>query len=144
MINGYEALRLKAETNEQVDVISTLLQDAIFNIDMCSLHDEDSCLRMLFNRFCWELIDENTLVYYRVYSCLYIHAVTGIKANINISQHDKHEFLNLLGMHSTAENELMFIFSGGKHLKVSVERISVYMKDINHPWITSSIPRHPV
>ena len=145
MVNSYEPLRLKAEMHEQVDVISALLQDAIFNIDMCSFHeDNESCFRMLFNRFCWELVTENTLVYYRVYSCLYIHNINDVKANYHASRHNKHEFLSLLSIHSTSENELMFLFSEGKHLKISVDQISVYMKDINHPWITSSMPKHPV
>ena len=139
----FEHLKLKATNHEQVDVISALLQDAIFHINMCSFdEDNEKCLRLLFNRFCWECEDEDTLVHYRVHTVIYIHHVEAIYANKQIKEHSRGDFLSLLGMHSTNENEIILLFSGNRQVKIEVSEILLYMQDINNPWPTYTTPHH--
>lgn len=139
----FEPLKLKATHHEQIDVISALLQDAIFHINMCSFdEDNKNCLRLLFNRFCWECEDGDNLLHYRIHTTLYIHDVKAIYANQQMKKHTTKNFLNLLGIHSTNDRELIFLFSENKQVKVEVDDILVYMQDINNPWTTYTTPRH--
>lgn len=139
----FEPLKLKATNHEQVDVMSALLQDAIFHINMCSFDEnEEKCLRLLFNRFCWECEDEDNLVHYRIHTAIYIHNVKAVYANNHIKEHKRKHFLNLLGIHSTNDNEIILLFSDNKQVKVEVDKILIYMQDINNPWITYTTPRH--
>ena len=138
-----ENLKLKATDHEQIDVISALLQDSIFHINMCSFdEDNEKCLSLLFNRFCWECENGENLVHYRVHSAVYIHRVKAIYANKHIKSHTRSDFLNLLGIHSTNDNEIVLLFSGKGQIKVEVEELLVYMQDINNPWPTYTTPRH--
>lgn len=52
-------LQLKASNEEECDILSSLLQDSILHVHSHSFHEDKRCLRLILNRFCWELLDKN-------------------------------------------------------------------------------------
>ncbi|MDR2781050.1 MAG: DUF2948 family protein [Holosporaceae bacterium] len=135
-----ENLLIKAENFEGCDLISSLIQDSIFHILLHSFDNENKCISLMLNRFCWESVAsfEEEKCYYRVHSGLYIHNVESISANDNIKDG---QYLNLLTFHSSA-NEINLIFSENKHICVSTNKILVYLKDLHDKYPTLAIPKH--
>ena len=161
-------LFLKANDEASCDVISSLLQDSIFHITSHSFHEDKKCLRLMLNRFCWELLsaedhdnyenDNNNAhiiiqnihnqieknpykkCYFRVHSGLYIHNVQSVSINDNFKDILKERYLNLLAMHATG-NEISILFSGHKNVCVKVDQLNVYLKDLHdrYPTPTRSI-----
>lgn len=136
----HEQLKLKATNKADIDVLSAMLQDSIYKFNMCSYHDEhQKCFRMIFNRFCWENADREQS---RTHIGLYIHNVESIFVNHEISNNSKIQYLNLLMCYCTDENDIYFIFSENKKIRIHVGEILVYAKDLHTPWPTHNIPSH--
>ena len=134
---------LKAHNEEGCDVISSLLQDSIFHISSHSFHDDKKCLRLMLNRFCWELLSEEDhrnaekgvpdrpgRQYYRVHSGLYIHDVQSVTVNDNFKDIAQERYLNLLTMHA-AGNEINLQFSGHKNVCLKVNSLNIYLNDLH-------------
>lgn len=137
-----EELFLKAVTYEEIDIISSLLQDSIFSIDAHAFSQENRCFFMLINRFCWETQNTESIEKYeRTHSGLYIHNVNKIIGNMEIKKHKKEHFLNILAIYATG-NEVNIIFSENKHIIIETEKICVYLKDIEKRWSTKTAPAH--
>lgn len=138
----WNKLNLKATDIFECDILSALLQDAIFYISFHSFHKEESCFRMMVHRFCWEHEEkEEEHSNFRVHSGLYIHHVKDVKFNSAITNKQHEKFLNLLTMHAS-DNEINFIFSENKHIVVEVEKIAIYLKDLHEKTATTSRPQH--
>lgn len=137
---------IKAFDEEGCDMISALLQDSIMHVSYHSFHEDKNCLRIMLNRFCWELLNDNiSAEYYRVHSGLYIHNVKDIIVNDNFKKVSDERYLNLLALHaSKAENEINLLFSGHKTMCVKVDELSVYLKDLHEKYPTPTRPFHDV
>jgi hypothetical protein len=135
-----EKLLIKAENFAECDLISSLLQDSIFHLSFHSFHEELKCLRLMLNRFCWESVNsfDGDQSYYRVHSGLYIHNVESITANDNLK---KDRYLNLLAFHSS-NGEINLIFSEDRHIRVGVNNILIYLKDLHDKYPTTLLPKH--
>ncbi|MDR0678525.1 MAG: DUF2948 family protein [Holosporaceae bacterium] len=137
---NHEKLLIKAVNFEECDIISSLVQDSILHISFHSFHEDQKCLRLMLNRFCWEFTNsfDEKKCYYRVHSGLYIHNVNSIMVNNNIREHS---YLNMLTLHSS-KNEINLVFSGNKHMRVNIGNILVYLKDLHEKHPTLSLPVH--
>ena len=131
--------KIKITNAEDFNVLSLILQDSIYSLSMGSFHaDKKNCLRMIFNRFCWE----NSSLYTRVHTAIYIHDVKNIYVNDSINDDNKHQMLNLLTSYVTGENEIIFVFSENKKIKIEVSELLVYVKDLHEPWPINVMPLH--
>lgn len=137
-----EKINLKAQSEEDCDVVSALLQDSISKISGCSYIEDMKCFRILLNRFCWEHSHkfEEEQCYHRVHSGLYIHNIKTIHVNDNFRK-KTHHFYNLLAMHANG-NEINLIFSDHRHIYITVDGILVYLKDLHDHFPTLSRPEH--
>ena len=135
-----QKLSIKAAETTECDVISCLLQDSIFHFSSLTLHDDQKCLRLMANRFCWELLEKEPH-YYRVHSGLYIYNIENIIINDNFKRMKEDKYLSLLAMHA-AENEITMLFSGDKTAVVKTNKICVYLKDLHDQYATPVIPVH--
>lgn len=146
-----EKIRIKAETLEDLEVISSLLQDALFKVsDMTYLPGN---LRFAFvaNRFRWEaevLRDQkpNKKIHQRVRSGLRFEGVLEAKYR-NLTLADKSLVLSLLsitGQKKKGDYILVLTFSGGIAIRLLAETLEVYLEDITGPWGTKNLPEHPV
>lgn len=149
-----EKFLLKANDEEGCDVISSLLQDSIFHITSHSFHDDKKCLRLLLNRFCWELLtaeeqdnyapqEGKDICYYRVHSGLYIHNVKNIFINHSFKDGKHARYLNLLAMHATP-HEINLLFSGHRNVCVEVDQLNVYLKDLHDKYPTPTRSMHNI
>jgi hypothetical protein len=137
-----DKLYIRAHDYESCDVISSLLQDSIFHMHSPSFHEEKGCLRLLLNRFCWELVeDSNAENLFRVHSGLYIHNVNSIVVNDNFKKIKDEKYLNLLTMHVSSD-EVNILFSEHKSMCVKINGIDIYLKDLHDRYPTSTQPQH--
>jgi hypothetical protein len=160
-----DKLKLRAEDQEDLQVISAVLQDALVAVgDMSFLKDERRFV-LVANRFCWEDAnsdaipedidpegdedvdpkDESETGYERVHCGLCFEAVTGVKVR-GIDRHDTGRILELLAL--TTEDEggpaVRLIFSGDAEILLRMERIEARMEDLDEHWPTAFRPKHPV
>ena len=137
-----EKIKLKAQTEKDCDVISTLLQDAVSKVSGFAYLEDEKCFRILLNRFCWEHSHkfEEHQCYHRIHSGLYIHNVESVHVNDNFKE-KIHHFYNLLAMHANG-NEINLIFSDHRHVHIKTNGILVYLKDLHDHYPTLSKPEH--
>ena len=145
-------LRLLARDSADIEVLSTLLQDAIVpGVDM--LFDRDR-KRFVFiaNRFCWErpAIAEVTgekgePVRERSLCVVRIEGVQRVLQNNIPARRDK-ELFNLLavicGDRTENETYVDLMFSAGATVRLLVEIIEVVAKDVEEARPTTSQPKH--
>ena len=145
-------LRLLAHDSVDLEVLSTLLQDAIVpGVDM--LFDRDG-KRFIFvaNRFCWErpaMADvsgkQGEPVHERSLCVVQIDSVQRVLQTNMPAKRDK-ALLNLMAVvvvekveHSTFVD---LIFSAGATLRLIVENLEVAAEDVEATRPTTSQPRH--
>ena len=138
-----EKLYMKAQTTADCDVISTLLQDAIFHTSSYSYHEDTKCLRLMLNRFCWELMDYPlTSTFYRVHSGIFIYDAESVICDGRFKKNET-TFYNLLAFH-VSDKEINMCFSDNHHICVKIGKINVYMKDLHDKYPTEICPVHKV
>jgi hypothetical protein len=142
-------MRLKAEDNEDLTVLSTILQDALVPVgDMAYLPDERR-VAMVVNRFCWECCPDeqairNEPLQQRVLTALVIDHVTGVKSQ-GIDREQRGHLLEVLAIQHVGNGAapvIEILFSGDQALRVTVERISARLEDLEEPYPTTWRPKH--
>ena len=153
-----EKLKLRAEDEEDVQVISACLQDALVAVgDMSFLKDERRFV-LVANRFCWEDNSTDALpemndgetndasAYQRVHCGLRIENVTGVKVR-GFDPRESGRILELLALttESDADHlEIHLIFAGDAEVLLRSERLLCLMEDLDEHWPTAFRPKHPV
>lgn len=146
-----EKIRIKAETLEDLEIISSLLQDALFKVSDMAYLPGNLRFALVANRFRWEaevLRDEKPKkkVYQRVRSGLRFEGVLQAKYR-HLPLGDKSLVLSLLsitGQKKKGDYILVLTFSGGIAIRLLAETLEVYLEDITGPWGTKNLPEHPV
>ena len=138
----FQKLKLKFLDKNEIKIFSTLCQDGIFSVDEIIYNKSDKVLVATFSRFCWEFIEKKIKdkTFYRVVSGIRICNVN----NINYINKDKigsSKFINLLSV-DNAENEIILNFSSDITIKLLVEKIEIYLDDLDMPWPTGKKPMH--
>ena len=135
------ALKLLAEDNDDLQVISAALQDAVARIGDISYEQVPRRLTIAFNRFRWEKGRARE----RVRSALQIGGVTGVKAR-NLRRDAADAVLVLLAMTfepgEAPGGHVVLSFAGGGDLRVEVECIDAALADVTAPWPTPRAPHH--
>ena len=135
-------LKLKFLEKEEIKIFSTLCQDGIFSIDEIIYNKSDKVLIATFSRFCWEFVEKEIKDknFYRVVSGIRICNVNKINY-VNEDKIDSSKFINLLSVEKP-ENELILHFSSDITIKLLVEKIEIYLDDLDMPWPTGKKPMH--
>jgi len=144
-------LRLKAESAEDLMVISTLVQDAVGTAGDVAWMPRKHRLVVLVNRFRWENGLEgagpSTHPYERVRSALTIESALGVRAR-GLDPADKGRVYELLAL-TFAPGEgcagtLSLALAGGAELAVEVECLDVALADLSQPWAAKAgkAPKH--
>lgn len=153
-----EKLKLRAEDEEDVHVLSACLQDALVAVgDMQFLKDERRFV-LVANRFCWEdesldtfpTMDdgetEQDALHQRVHCGIRFENVTGVKAR-GFDPRDTGRILELLAItpEGTADHpEVRLIFAGDAEILLTPKRLLCLMEDLDEHWPTAFRPKHPV
>jgi DUF2948 family protein len=131
-------LKLRAEDQEDLAVVSAMLQDSLAPVaDMTYLADERR-FAMVVNRFRWEREQgarERTL------TGLCFSEVDGVKLS-GFSRGEADRILEVLALRS-ADGIVQFDFSGGARLRLEVGKLLCHVEDIGEPWPTPWRPSHP-
>ena len=141
-------LKLIANTNEDLRVISAHLQDSIAEIQDIANLKKNKIFLMQLNRFMWEDVEKGIFrKNKRIRTILKFDNVIEVNSK-NINQNNKDNFLDFLAIESQQtpdENyEMKLVFSGDAIIKVIAEVIEVTLDDQGEPWDTKNKPKHKV
>ena len=143
-------LNLGAQDAEDLQVISSLVQDAVLTVDDLKWNRAERQLVFLLKRFRWEDIElakQQGRDPERVKSLLVIQNATGL-ASQGIDRKQADVVLSLMSLEfSGAEDgvgDLILTFSGDGALKVQVDGLDVALRDVTRPYVAPSkqIPNH--
>jgi len=148
---GNEApLNLGALSGEDLQIISSLTQDAVFPVTEMKWQAKQYRFALLLNRFRWEDSDTATArgrAYERVQSLLVIDNVLSV-ASQGIDRNDKDVILSLLevGFESGEDGtgHVLLTLAGDGVLRLSVEALEVSLRDVTRPYQAPSgkVPGH--
>jgi hypothetical protein len=135
-------LRLIAQDEQDLAIISAALQDAVAKIGDITFEAASKQLTIAFNRFRWE--DDKRQ---RVRSAVQFGCVLGVQSR-NLRRDVKGAVVELLALTFEAGEApggtVTFAFAGGGDLKAEVECIDAALADLSAPWPTPRKPEHQV
>lgn len=142
-------LKLKAETKEDLDILSAYLQDAIFPISTMIFDKDDSSFTLMANRFCWEKEQEehDGIKYnHRIHTALSFKDVKIIYRRGFSKEDDVERSLSILTIYVDETNsdghKIHLVFSSGKEICLIVEKINCFFADLEEPWLSPAKPEH--
>ncbi len=137
-------IKLLASTENDLDIISHLCQDAILSKEEFFFDKEKKIFVATLSRYCWEKegakFNKYEKVYYRVVCGLQIKNVIAINYK---NYNNKLSFFNLLAM-THKENRIFLHFSKSMEIILNCQKISILIEDIDIPWPTKLKPQHNV
>ena len=136
-----DKLKLRAEDEEDLAVISAFLQDALLPVAEMVYLAEEQRFVLVANRFMWERppVDKKGRSE-RTLTGLAFEGVTAVQVRgFERSQGDR--ILQVLAVRS-APGAIIFEFSGADAMRLEVGRILCHLEDIGEPWPTPWRPRH--
>ena len=143
-------LNLGAQDAEDLQVISSLTQDAVLTVDDLKWNRAERQLVLLLKRFRWEDIElakQQGRDPERVKSLLVIQNAIGL-ASQGIDRKQADVVLSLMSLEfSGAEDgvgDLILTFSGDGALKVQIDGLDVALRDVTRPYVAPSkqVPNH--
>ena len=151
--DGREApLNLGALTGEDLEVVSSLAQDAVFPITEMRWDAARRRFAVLLNRFRWEdksNAEARNRRYERVQSLLVVDGVLKV-SSLGIDRADKDLILSVMSVTFAPEAEgagqVLLTLAGDGALRLHVEALDVSLKDVTRPYLAPSkkAPDHGV
>ena len=162
------AFRVRVESLEDLEIVSSMLQDAIVPISEITYQRPDKRFVLMTQRFRWESAEHQSdeipdgeasnddasesseapgplattgPSYERILCALRIDNVTAVRTN-GIYLSKRGQMLELLSLH-LADGSLDLAFADGKTIRLSTTRLSCYAEDIGKAWPTTLRPKHP-
>jgi len=142
---SFKPLRLIAFTVDDLEVISTMTQDAVFPSSEMILNSEKRRFAILLNRYLWEKNKSKNAE--RAQAVLAFEDVKNVQTQ-NINKSDNNLALCLLNISFKAEEDgmgtIQIILSGGGKIRLQVEALEVSLRDVTQPYLAPSrlIPHH--
>jgi hypothetical protein len=135
-------LKLLAEDEADLQVISAALQDAIGQIGDLIYEPGQRSLTAVFNRFRWEGDEKSGE---RVRTALQLGTVSAVRSR-NLRREDPKAIINLLAISfepgEAPSGAVVLTFAGGADMRVEVECIDAVLADLGEPWPTPRRPHH--
>jgi hypothetical protein len=129
-------VKLRAEDEADLKVISAMLQDAIVAVCDMAFLAEDARFVLVANRFRWEQSAEGE----RILSGLSVEGVTAVKRR-GFSPAERERLLSLLAIEWRG-GTMLFDFAGGATVLLETPRIECRVEDMGAPWPTPWRPHH--
>ncbi|MBL8661738.1 MAG: DUF2948 family protein [Candidatus Odyssella sp.] len=148
-----EKLKLRCEDEEDVVVLSSLLQDALVPMAELAWLPAEKCFVFVASRFVWSECIDVTLpageagieCYSRQNFGVTLEGARAVRSR-GIDIDDKSRILELLAITAAPGKgaaTIELVFAGGAGIRVECERIAVHGQDVGEPWPTLHRPRHP-
>ena len=131
---SFKPLRLVAFTVDDLEVISTMTQDAVFPSSEMILNSEKRRFAILLNRYLWEKNKSKNAE--RAQAVLAFEDVKNVQTQ-NINKSDNNLALCLLNISFKAEEDgmgtIQIILSGGGNIRLQEEALEVSLRDVTQP-----------
>jgi hypothetical protein len=137
-----QALKLRGEDEEDLAVISAVLQDALVAVGEMAFLPAEGRFVLVANRFRWEPSPGGDQRLERRLAGLRLDGVRSVQRR-GFMPSDTERLLVLLAIR--AEAGLLYLdFAGGSSIRLEVDRILCFLDDLGEPWPTRWRPKHPV
>ncbi|HWI27820.1 MAG TPA: DUF2948 family protein [Stellaceae bacterium] len=138
-----DPLKLRAEDEEDIAVISAILQDALVAVGEMAFLPEEKRFALVANRFLWEPPAGGPRQdFARRMTGLRFDGVRSVRRR-GFNLRDRDRLLVLLAIQAEAGG-IRLDFAGGSSIRLEVESILCHLDDLGEPWPTRWRPRHPV
>ena len=139
-------LKLIANSDDDLRVISAHLQDAIVSPSDIAHLKKNRIFLIQLNRFMWEDVEKGVFrKNKRIRTILKFDNVVSVFSK-NINSKDKERFLDFLAIETNIlpdkYYEIKLIFSGDSVIKIRSEVIEVTLDDQGSPWESKTKPKH--
>ena len=131
------ALRLRAEDEEDLAVVSACLQDAILRVGDIAYLPDRSRFAFVVNRFRWEG-EAGT----RVHTGVCFDGVRSVKRR-GLRPADPDRLLELLALRSVPGG-IEIDFADGVAIRLETGAVRCHVDDLDEPWPTQFRPAHPL
>jgi hypothetical protein len=141
-------LNLGAQDGDELQVLSALIQDAIFPITEMTWQAKQRRFGLLLNRFRWEEGARGQTAPERVQSILVFDNVLSV-ASQGVDRSEKDMILSVLSATFEADEEgagdIVLTLAGDGAIRLRVEAIEATLKDVTRPYKAPSkqMPSHP-
>ena len=142
-----ELLKLVALDRDDLEVVSTHLQDATLSVGDVHWLPSEKRLVISLARFDWEGSLGEAPQFQRRRTALRFDCVNAIKCR-NVNCKDRHAMFNLLAVEFDESDPpggvVTLIFSGGAALRLEVECLECELVDLGPVWTETCRPTHSV
>jgi len=140
-----DALKFVVLDEEDLEVASTHLQDAVVKVADVHWRPKERRLILGLNRFDWESANDASNEFRRRRAALRFERVLSCKCQ-HVNPAQKEGVLNLLAI-EFAETDapagtVTLVFSGGATLRLEVECLEAELADMGPSWPTAACPCH--
>jgi hypothetical protein len=140
-----DALKFVVLDEEDLEVASTHLQDAVVKVSDVLWRPREKRLVVGLNRFDWESANNANHEFRRCRAALRFERVLSCKCQ-HVDPARKAEVLNLLAVEfaeaDAPAGTVTLTFSGGATLRLEVECLEAELADIGPSWSTAVCPAH--
>ncbi len=143
---SYKNLKLLANSEEDLRVISAHLQDSITQVKNIAHLKKNRIFLIQFNRFMWEDIEKGVFrKNRRIQSVLKFDNILDVFSK-NINQKKSDRFLDFLAIEtkclSDNSYQIKLNFAGGILIKLNAEIIECFLEDQGDSWETKNKPNN--
>ena len=142
-----DLLKLVVLDEEDLEVVSTHLQDAVVKVADVHWHPAEKRLVVALNRFDWEGAQSEQPEYRRRRAALRFERVLSCKCR-SVNPAGKDAVLNLLAVEYSETQApsgfVTLVFSGGGALRLDVECLEAELADLGPVWTATACPVHAV
>ncbi len=145
-LKDYKPLRLMAGDKEDLDVLSTVLQDAIAKLGDFAYVSADRRFAFVANRFVWESAGGRKAgPFLRVRAGVHFDDVMAVQFQ-HLKADAKDAVVEVLSVRFEPGEDgagvVLVDLAGGGAIRLDVESVNAYLSDISDPWRTRSRPDH--
>ena len=145
MSQALDQLKFAVLDEEDLEVVSTHLQDAVVKVADVLWRPGENRVVVALNRFDWESAQTDRPEYRRRRSALRFERVLSCKCR-SLDPAGKDAVLNLLAVEFTETDSpsgtVSLIFSGGAVLRLDVECLEAELVDLGPVWTATKCPDH--
>lgn len=138
------ALRLLAEDEEDLNIVSAHLQDAVLRVGDLAYIPRQRRFVAVVNRFCWEGCPDGQTGT-RVRAGLHFDSVLKVRAS-RVRRDDPDAVVELLAIRFTPQGEaggaVDLMLAGGGRIRLDVECIDAQLRDMTEPRPAVARPAH--
>ncbi len=138
-----DALRLLARDEEDLEILSMVLQDALISVSEMAFLPEEQRFVLIANRFRWEPpMDGPRKNFERRHTGLNIGGIAAVRRRgFSLAEPDR--ILVLLAI-QPVPGGLQLDFAGGASIRLETAEILCHLDDLSESWPTKWQPRHPL